>query len=79
MIVTAKEVYLLSRPTKCRRVCRFPEILEFSTIRETLGEPVILTVDKYETIRLLDKDLSAGFPYENSVAGEKSDIGALRR
>ena len=56
IFVTAKEVYLLSRPTKRRRVCRFPEILEFSTIRETPGEPVILTVDEYETIRLIDKE-----------------------
>ena len=47
---------ILSRPTKCRRVCRFPETLEFFTTGETLGEPVILTVDEYETIRLIDKE-----------------------
>lgn len=46
----------MSRPTKCRRVCRFPETLEFFTMGETLGEPVILTVDEYETIRLIDKE-----------------------
>ena len=46
----------MSRPTKCRRVCRFPETLEFFTTGETLGEPVILTVDEYETIRLIDKE-----------------------
>ena len=47
---------ILSRPTKCRRVCRFPETLEFFTTGETLGEPVILTVDEYETIRPIDKE-----------------------
>ena len=47
---------ILTRPTKCRRVCRFPETLGFSTMEETLGEPVILTVDKYETVRLIDKE-----------------------
>lgn len=47
---------ILTRPTKCRRVCRFPETLGFSTMGETLGEPVILTVDKYETVRLIDKE-----------------------
>ena len=46
----------MSRPTKRRRVCRFPETLEFSTIGDTIGKPVILTVDEYETIRLIDKE-----------------------
>ena len=46
----------MSRPTKCRRVCGFPETLEFPTMGETMGEPVILTVDEYETIRLIDKE-----------------------
>ena len=46
----------MSRPTKCRRVCRFPETLEFSTMGDAMGEPVILTVDEYETIRLIDKE-----------------------
>ncbi|MGN1099493.1 MAG: NifB/NifX family molybdenum-iron cluster-binding protein [Christensenellales bacterium] len=46
----------MPRPTKCRRVCRFPETLEFSTTGETAGEPVVLTVDEYETIRLIDKE-----------------------
>ena len=46
----------MPRPTKCRRVCRFPATIEFSTMGETMGEPVILTVDEYETIRLIDKE-----------------------
>lgn len=54
--VTAKKMYLLSTPKKCRRVCRFPEAIEFSTVRGTPGEPVIVTVDEYEAIRLIDKE-----------------------
>ena len=46
----------MSRPTKCRRVCRFPENLEFSTMEKQVSEPIILTVDEYETIRLIDKE-----------------------
>lgn len=46
----------MSRPRKCRRVCHFPEINEFSPIGEVSGEPVILTIDEFETIRLIDKE-----------------------
>lgn len=46
----------MSRPRKCRRVCHFPEINEFSPIGEVRGEPVILTIDEFETIRLIDKE-----------------------
>ena len=56
IVTMIREGMILSRPTKGRRVCRFPETLEFFTTGETLGEPVILTVDEYETIRLIDKE-----------------------
>lgn len=56
IVTMIREGMILSRPTKSRRVCRFPETLEFFTTGETLGEPVILTVDEYETIRLIDKE-----------------------
>ncbi|PWM22501.1 MAG: DNA-binding protein [Clostridiales bacterium] len=46
----------MPRPTKCRRVCYFPEILEFSPAGEAHGEPITLTVDEFETIRLIDKE-----------------------
>lgn len=46
----------MSRPTKCRRVCHFPDILAFSPTGDTTGEPVILTIDEFETIRLIDKE-----------------------
>lgn len=46
----------MPRPTKCRRVCYFPEILEFSPTGAVSGEPIVLTVDELETIRLIDKE-----------------------
>lgn len=52
-----KEVRGLPRPRKCRRVCRFPQNMVF--LPEEGGnesDAVILTVDEYETIRLIDKE-----------------------
>lgn len=47
----------MPRPTKCRRVCHFPNNLEFLPAQEAEGkEPVLLSVDEYETIRLIDKE-----------------------
>ncbi len=47
----------MPRPTKCRMVCRFPQTLEFIPAKDgEEKEPVILTVDEYETIRLIDKE-----------------------
>lgn len=45
----------MPRPAKCRKVCRFPQTLEFRPVKagEELS-PVLLTVDEYETIRLMD-------------------------
>ncbi len=47
----------MPRPTKCRKVCHFPQVLEFLPSQaEKQKAPVILTVDEYETIRLIDKE-----------------------
>ncbi|MCD8054192.1 MAG: DUF134 domain-containing protein [Lachnospiraceae bacterium] len=47
----------MSRPTKSRTICRFPQTLEFVPAKEGSGkEPVILTIDEYETIRLIDRE-----------------------
>ena len=46
----------MPRPTKCRRVCYFPEVLEFSPTGAVSGEPIVLTIDELETIRLIDKE-----------------------
>lgn len=47
----------MPRPTKCRRVCYFPEVLEFSPTGAVSGETIVLTIDELETIRLIDKEM----------------------
>ncbi|WP_283683437.1 DUF134 domain-containing protein [Parablautia sp. Marseille-Q6255] len=52
----------MPRPRKCRKVCNIPEIQEFRPVREKLySSVIILSVDEYETIRLIDKE---GFSQE---------------
>lgn len=47
----------MSRPRKCRRVCHFPQTIAFVPAEEAADrEPVVMTVDAYETIRLIDKE-----------------------
>ncbi|MGM9614803.1 MAG: DUF134 domain-containing protein [Oscillospiraceae bacterium] len=47
----------MPRPKKCRRVCDFPQTLAFLPDNDRNGETaVILTLDEYETIRLIDKE-----------------------
>ena len=56
----------MSRPVKCRKVCHFPQILEFLPADDTKKKtPIVLTVDEYETIRLLDKK---GYSQEQCAA-----------
>ena len=53
---------LLPRPRKCRKVCHFPHTVAFVPAdNKEEKQPVILTVDEYETIRLIDKE---GFSQE---------------
>lgn len=52
----------MPRPRKCRKVCHYPETLGFEPVGVEKGTPVIiLTVDEYETLRLIDKE---GFSQE---------------
>lgn len=47
----------MPRPKKCRRVCHYPQQLAFAPIgAESEKPPVRLTVDEYETIRLIDRE-----------------------
>ena len=47
----------MPRPRKCRRVCHYPETPAFIPVDNSEGKAaVILTVDEYETIRLIDKE-----------------------
>lgn len=44
----------MARPQKCRRICDKPEFTEFSPDHMEENEPIILTLDEFETIRLVD-------------------------
>lgn len=48
----------MPRPKKCRRVCCMPKFNEFRAHQEEQQEShvVILSVDEYESIRLIDKE-----------------------
>ena len=42
-------------PTKCRRICAVPKLDEFGPLHlQKEQEPVVLSVDEYEVIRLID-------------------------
>ena len=52
----------MPRPKKCRRICQLPQNEGFIPINCTKHQlPIILTVDEYECIRLIDKE---GFSQE---------------
>lgn len=44
----------MPRPRKWRRVCKLPVISEFSPLKNIDVECVVMTVEEYETIRLMD-------------------------
>ncbi|MCC8111176.1 MAG: DUF134 domain-containing protein [Ruminococcus sp.] len=45
------------RPTKYRSICRFSQTLEFAPVAGGVEKaPIVLTVDEYETVRLIDKE-----------------------
>lgn len=56
----------LPRPSKCRKVCCLPETKEFAPVNAIHEKKaVIMAVDEYETIRLIDKQ---GFSQEECGA-----------
>ena len=44
----------MPRPPKPRRICAIPQTAEFAPCGATMVEAVVLTVDEFETIRLID-------------------------
>lgn len=47
----------MPRKVKCRKVCHYPQTLEFLSQNNNAQElePIVLTVDEYEAIRLIDR------------------------
>lgn len=54
----------MPRPKRCRKVCSLPRVYEFIPTGESV-DFVVLTVDEYESIRLIDKQ---GFSQEDCAA-----------
>lgn len=51
------EVYALARPRKCRKVCHLPRNSGFTPLNPKHEDtPITLTVDEFETIRLIDRE-----------------------
>ena len=54
----------MPRPKRCRKVCSMPRVSEFLPTGER-ADFIVLTVDEYESIRLIDKQ---GFSQEECAA-----------
>ena len=51
----------MPRPRKCRKVCCMPKNTEFVPAENyEENKVIIMTVDEYETIRLIDKEGFSG-------------------
>ncbi len=46
----------MPRPRKCRRVCGLPENQSFVPAQNAQKAEIVLTVDEYETLRLIDRE-----------------------
>lgn len=46
----------MARPTRCRRVCHLPDNLEFRPKCKTKAPPIVLALDEFEAIRLIDRE-----------------------
>ena len=44
----------MARPKRCRRICKYPDYWSFGPDDDNTGAAVVLTLDEYETIRLID-------------------------
>ena len=44
----------MARPRKWRRICRLPDCSRFGPLGSTPKDTVVMTLDEYETIRLID-------------------------
>ena len=44
----------MPRPPRCRRICGAPQVDTFCPNRSEDTEPILLTLDEYEVIRLVD-------------------------
>lgn len=55
----------MPRPIKSRKVCLMPKFCRFVPQGAEDGSPIILSVEEFETVRMLDKE---GFPQTSCAA-----------
>ena len=46
----------MPRPPRCRRICGAPQVDKFCPNGSVDVEPILLTLDEYEVIRLVDQE-----------------------
>ena len=44
----------MARPQRCRRICGMPQVRSFCPAQQQGEQPILLTLDEYEVIRLVD-------------------------
>ncbi len=54
--MTAKEAEIVPRKPRCRRIGGYPDCWVFSPEERSQSDPVVLTLDEFETVRLLDRE-----------------------
>ncbi|MEG1609290.1 MAG: DUF134 domain-containing protein [Clostridia bacterium] len=59
----------MARPMKCKKVCQMPKCNKFGALDGNVGETIVMSVEEFETIRLIDYQ---GFTQEQ--ASEKMNI-----
>ena len=70
----------MPRPQRCRRICGLPRVGAFGPQEERAEAPIVLTLDEYEVIRLVD--LEEKTQGACAAPGGKSGInsgGAVKR
>lgn len=46
----------MARPRKCKHVCGLPRVNEFVSPDSAVADPIVMTVEEYEVIRLIDQE-----------------------
>ena len=57
----------MPRPSRCRRICDEPAYDSFAPCGTAAGAPISLTLDEYESIRLIDLEKKVGLILEGQT------------
>lgn len=59
----------MPRPKKCRKVCAMPQSCAFGPMAGARAEEIEMTIDEYETIRLID-----GLDYTQEMCAQQMGV-----